>query len=228
MTHLESDSSGDDLFSPSRDSCFVPDLADIEMSDDKNEKTVADLRGFEARFTGYLATIGTTDLFTKFLTELRLVQRLIQRSASDAADHLARLRSFVSEIELTIPITRSILQIEALVKEVNFALATCKKTLVDAQLRDGPRLEAELSEIAQQWKTIQAERARDAAERVSATLVDELRQFEELSNAHGRVRGHVLAQLSDVHTKIAGTGEPELAPLIAEQGRLIERLAKLL
>jgi hypothetical protein len=142
----------------------------------------------------------------------------------------------MTEIETNMPLTRSLLQIEALVKEVNFALATCRKTLADAQLRDGQRLEAELAEITQQWKGIQAERTRAAGERLSATLADEMRELEEVSGRNARERAQVLAELGDLREKIVARRKSpdcsagrdrELEKLIAQHGDLIERLTRL-
>jgi hypothetical protein len=239
---LDSDSSVDNLFSPPADgrlpghAGFVPDFTDLELSDDKNDRISTELRGFEERFTGCVATIGTNELFTKFLNEVRVLQQSVQGGSGEIPENCGRLRALMTEIESSLPINRSLLQIEALVKEVNFALATCRKALADAQLPDGQSIEEELAEVTQQWKTIQAERSRAAVERLSATLADEMRQLEDVSEKNSRERAQVLAELRDLRGRIVarrrapggrGAKDGELDGLIARHGDLIERLAKL-
>jgi hypothetical protein len=202
-------------------------------SDDRSSRVAIDFRDFHARVSRLLAEVGPIEGLIPFLHEVRVTGRLVQEGSDDLAEHSTLLKGLMEQIEGGMPIGRVMRLIEASANEIDLALVACRKTLADAELREGEQMEAELGEVQRQWKEIKAERARDAEERMAATFAEELRQIEAVTARGTGGRAQALAELKEVHAKIADLhaqrreGGEEMGRLIEEQGGLIEMLARL-
>jgi chromosome segregation ATPase len=217
-------------------------LAELEMNDDDPVVRLGrELLEFEARFTRYIATIGTNDLLTRFLSELRAAQRNSHRGVDACGAHFERLRSLMTQIEEKMPIAQPLLQVDARFSELASALDSFTKALAGPQKGHAAKYEAELRSVSQQWAAIQALRKGHQTEQLYATVDDQLRQINKTLTERAAARASAIQEMRAVQSRMVAIRQErgragqqdreeldaEFEALMEQQSGLIERIAEI-
>jgi glycerol-3-phosphate dehydrogenase len=207
--------------------------------DDPTVRFGRELRDFEARFTRYVATIGTNDLLTRFLSELRVAQRISQRGAGACQTYFERLRLLMTQIEEQMAVAQPLLQIDARFTELGIALDTFTKAMGGSQNEHAAKYEAELREVSDRWAAIQALRKGQTAEQLYATVDEQLRRINDMLMERAAARASAMTEMRAVQSRMAVIGQErdhasqqdrdeldaEFEALMEQQSGLIERIA---
>jgi uncharacterized protein YukE len=203
------------------------DLSDVD--DGPGDAILVELQAFEAKFSRYAATVGTHELLTRLMNELRVTQRLAQATAPDVRDHVGRLSVLLGQVRAKVPIAQPVFQGEALFQALAAALTDLR-----AALSDGPaRAEDAVRALAARWRALQTPDGRTT--NVLVAMVDgDLAPVADIAGRQYGARARLIAEMRAVQTRIVAVhDERAVAPLDereeldAEFDALIEQQADL-
>ena len=164
-----------------------------KLANDSVNKAIEELKAFDQRFARYVATVGTNDLFGRFINEIHATQNDDDIDIFKLQTHLGRLQNLVKQIENKIEMSRPLYEIEQRFDQSLNQMEQLSKSIKLACVKHSEYPESnalmnQYESVKEQLENIYKERTQNAIQDLTEKLETNIQIFktaeETFKNAH--------------------------------------------